>query len=113
VSAGPARPPTSAPKAAGQSKGKTSPPKHTKPAKGAGGKKLSALDAAAKVLAASSEPLSCAELAEKIIARKLWKTSGKTPAATLNAAIIREIRDKKGASRFKKTGRGRFAATKR
>jgi hypothetical protein len=59
--------------------------------------KVSALDAAA----------------EKIIAQKLWKSTGKTPAATLHAALIREIRDKKGDSRFKKTGRGRFAVAKR
>jgi len=35
-----------------------------------------------------------------------------TPAATLNAAIIREVKVKGREARFKKTGRGLFAAAK-
>jgi len=46
-----------------------------------------------------------------MIEKGLWKKGkGKTPEATLNSAIIREIRDKKGESRFKKVGPGLFAA---
>ncbi|MBZ0172999.1 MAG: hypothetical protein K8E66_11500 [Phycisphaerales bacterium] len=40
-----------------------------------------------------------------------WQTSGKTPAATLYSAIIREIARKGKDARFAKTERGRFAAT--
>ena len=52
-----------------------------------------------------------ADLAKQILDEGLWSTKGKTPAATLNAAIIREIRAKGKESRFRKTGRGLFAAT--
>ena len=42
--------------------------------------------------------------------RKLWsRPNGKTPHATLNAAMLREIGSKAGKARFKKTGRGLFA----
>ena len=42
--------------------------------------------------------------------RKLSSSpNGKTPHATLNAAMLREIGVKGGESRFKKTGRGLFA----
>jgi hypothetical protein len=75
-------------------------------------KRMSGLDAAAKVLATAKEPLGCGEIFERIQAQKLWKTGGKTPGATLNAAIIREIKGKGKESRFKKVGRGKFAATK-
>jgi hypothetical protein len=73
--------------------------------------KLSALAAAALVLADAKEPMTCPELIEGMAARKLWTSpGGKTPAATLSAAIGREIATKGTASRFKKTGPGRFAA---
>ena len=72
--------------------------------------KLSALDAAAQVLAGAPEPMSAPELIAAMAARGLWSSpNGKTPAATLAAAIGREIATKKTASRFHKTGRGRFA----
>ena len=67
------------------------------------------LDGAAKVLAEAKKPMQCKQIVEKLLTAKLWSTSGKTPAATLYAAIIREIRDKGKAARFKKTGRGQFA----
>jgi hypothetical protein len=33
---------------------------------------------------------------------------GKTPAATLYSAILRELKTKKGDARFRKTERGKF-----
>ena len=41
-----------------------------------------------------------------------WKSEGKTPAATIYSAILREIQRKGDASRFRKTGRGKFALAK-
>ncbi len=42
--------------------------------------------------------------------RESWTSPNrKTPHATLNAAMLREIGVKAGESRFKKTGRGLFA----
>src|SRR5262245_49322025 len=73
--------------------------------------KLSALDAAALVLAGMPEPMSAPELIQAMADRKLWSSpNGKTPAATLSAAIGREIATKGTQARFQKTGRGRFAA---
>ena len=45
-------------------------------------------------------------------AKKYWATGGKTPWATLYAAVIREIAAKGKESRFKKTGRGLFDLNK-
>jgi hypothetical protein len=84
--------------------------KDHKPVKAAKPKRLSGLDAAAQVLAEAKMPLSVTEIFQAIEAKGLWRTSGKTPTATLYAAIIREISAKKHDSRFKKTERGRFAA---
>ncbi|MFO0826720.1 MAG: HTH domain-containing protein [Phycisphaerales bacterium] len=73
-------------------------------------KRVSGLDLAAKVLAAAKEPLNSKTIAERVLAAG-WSTSGKTPHATLYAAIIREIEKKGPQARFKKTERGLFAAT--
>ena len=73
-------------------------------------KKLSALDAAAKVLSESKEPLNTREMIEAMAAKKLWTSpGGATPHATLYSAILREINAKAKDARFKKTERGHFA----
>jgi hypothetical protein len=74
------------------------------------GKKLSALDAAAKVLEHTGKAMTCRELIEAMAARKLWTSpGGATPWSTLNAAIAREISLKGKDSRFAKPERGKFA----
>lgn len=76
-----------------------------------GPKKVSAIDAAFKVLAGSKEPLNCKELIEAMAAKKLWTSpGGKTPHATLYSAILREITTKGKDARFTKAERGKFAA---
>ena len=76
-----------------------------------GDKKMSALDAAAKVLGESSEPMRAKEIIEQMTTKGYWTSpGGKTPHATVVAAIIREIRDKGTESRFKKADRGLFTA---
>lgn len=72
-------------------------------------KRPSGLDLAAKVLAEAGEPLAAKQIAERAIEAG-WKTRGKTPEATLYAAIVREIAKKGDGARFKKTDRGRFEA---
>ena len=73
-------------------------------------KKPSALDAAALVLRESDQPLSCPELIAQMTAKGYWSSpKGKTPSATLYAALTREVRRKGDAARFIKTGPGRFA----
>jgi len=73
-------------------------------------KPLSGLDAAALVLREAGEPLAVQALMIRVLERGLWKTEGKTPAATLYAAIIRDIKAKGTNSRFQKVDRGRFTA---
>jgi hypothetical protein len=54
---------------------------------------------------------SCPELIAQMAAQGYWSSpQGKTPSATLYAALAREIRIKGKAARFEKTGPGRFAA---
>jgi hypothetical protein len=82
--------------------------KAAKPRKAGG--KMSALDAAAKVLAEKKEPMSTKALIEVMAAKGYWKSpGGKTPAATLYSGILLEINKKGRESRFKKTERGKFA----
>ena len=79
-----------------------------KAAKSGGNGKLSGLDAAAQILAKAEEPMGCTDMAEQAIEHGLWSPGGKTPHATLYAAIIREIAKKGKDSRFAKVDRGRF-----
>ncbi|MFM9958749.1 MAG: winged helix-turn-helix domain-containing protein, partial [Phycisphaerales bacterium] len=85
--------------------------KKQRPAQPERPKRRGALDLAAELLAQSPEPMTTAALVTVLLERKLWFTNGKTPAATLYAAIIREISAKGKDSRFVKTARGLFAAT--
>jgi hypothetical protein len=73
-------------------------------------KKTSALDAAAKVLGETGQPMSCQELIELMAAKGYWTSpGGQTPQATLYSAIAREISAKGARSRFVKADRGKFA----
>jgi hypothetical protein len=81
-----------------------------RPAESTSAKKLSALDAAALVLRESGQPMSCPELIAQMAAKGHWTSpKGKTPSSTLYAAMMREAKLKGAASRFEKTGPGRFA----
>ena len=71
--------------------------------------RLSAMDAAAKVLSESGKALNCQELIEAMAAKGYWKSpGGRTPWATLSASILKEIASKGRRARFQKTARGRF-----
>ncbi|MCW5769674.1 MAG: winged helix-turn-helix domain-containing protein [Phycisphaeraceae bacterium] len=86
-------------------------------------KRLSSLDAAARVLGTlhareARTGLTATELIERMATAGLWTSpGGKTPAATLYAAMTREIAAKGTASRFARAdasadgSRGRFVAT--
>jgi hypothetical protein len=74
-------------------------------------KRMSAIDAAAKVLADAGTPMNCQALIAAMAEKKLWTSpGGKTPSATLYSSILREINTKGKDARFKKTERGKFAA---
>ena len=78
-----------------------------------GAKRPSGLDAAAQVLAEAGEPLNTKAMVDRMLAQGLWQTNGKTPAATIYAAILREINTKGDAARFRKVERGKFALASR
>ena len=74
--------------------------------------KLSAIAAAARVLSEKGQAMTCPELIEAMAAKGYWTSpGGKTPASTLYASIFQEIKSKGKDSRFRKTERGKFAAT--
>lgn len=96
---------------ANKTKANGSKPAKGKPATNAKAKKLSAIDAAAKVLADAGTAMNCQEMIEAMAQKKLWTSpGGKTPQATLYSAILREIATKGKDARFTKTERGKFAA---
>lgn len=112
-----------APKATGATRADDAPTKakggkRGAPAKGAKGasaeakkaKRPSGLDLAAKVLAQAKEPLNAKTIADRAIAAG-WQTSGKTPEATLYAAMTREIAKKGKDARFAKVDRGFFTSS--
>jgi hypothetical protein len=75
-----------------------------------GENKVSALDAAARLLAEEHRPMGCQEMIGAMAIKGYWTSpGGKTPAATLYSAILREIDTKGDASRFVKVGKGQFA----
>jgi hypothetical protein len=72
-------------------------------------KRTSAIEAAARVLAESDQPMNAKEMIEAAAEKGYWKSpGGKTPHATLYSAIIREIAAKGQNARFRKAQRGRF-----
>ena len=50
----------------------------------------------------------CPEIMQMMLAKRYWATKGKTPAATLYAAIRRDIEAKGKGSRFRQVGKGLF-----
>ena len=54
--------------------------------------------------------MNCREMVEAMDAKGYWMSDGKTPAATLYIAIIRDIQNKGSDSRFYKIGRSMFAS---
>ena len=71
---------------------------------------MSALDAAAKVLADTKKAMTVKEMIEAMAAKGYWRSpGGATPSATLYSALLRELNSKGKDARFKKTARGKFA----
>jgi hypothetical protein len=97
-------------KGASEPKAKTA-KKAARAKKAKGEQKLSAIDAAAQVLAESGQAMNCQELIQVMAEKGLWTSpGGKTPAATLYSSILRELQTKGNQARFRKTDRGKFAA---
>jgi hypothetical protein len=91
-------------------RGKAGKAKRTRAKKEPKEKRMSGLDAAAKVLEESGQPMTAKEMVAAAEAKGYWKSpGGKTPHATVYSAIIREIKAKGKESRFSKADRGKFA----
>jgi len=71
---------------------------------------LSGLDAAHRVLTEAGRPMNAREITETAMRNGYCDLQGKTPVATISAAIQREIKVKQVDSRFVKADRGLFAA---
>ena len=74
-------------------------------------KKLSALDAAAKVLQEAGRPLNCQEMIADMAAKGYWSSrsgrqDSRRPLCTQRR--LREIKTKSTQARFQKTARGQF-----
>jgi restriction system protein len=67
------------------------------------------LDAVAVVLHEANEPLHFKEIAQRIIEKKLWEKKGKTPEASVNAALSVDIADFKDTTRFQRIKPGIYA----
>jgi len=80
-----------------------------KPAGPAKPKRPSGLDAAVRVLEETGVPMNVKEIFNTASAKGYWKPAGRTPSATLAAALIRDIAKKGDKSRFRKCERGKFA----
>jgi len=74
-------------------------------------KPMSLLDAAAHLLSlGTGDAMRCKDIVDLAVERALWTPGeGKTPANTLYASILREIKTRGDASRFIKAERGKFA----
>ena len=73
-------------------------------------RRVTLLDAAAQVLDNVMEPMGAKAIWRAIVEKSLWSSpnGGKTPYATLPAAIMRDMAAKGTGSRFAKAGRGLF-----
>lgn len=91
------------PKSAAKSKAERKPAADAKP------KRVSALDAAAEVLRKAGKPMRSQEIITAMAEQGLWTSpNGRTPASTLYAAVLRELRDKGASARFRKVDCGLF-----
>ncbi|HWP38181.1 MAG TPA: HTH domain-containing protein [Gemmatimonadales bacterium] len=61
---------------------------------------MSVREAAALVLKEAGSPLHAREIAKRILAKKLWKTAGRTPHQTVAARLYMDIKRNAGSSPF-------------
>jgi hypothetical protein len=92
-----------------ESAAKAAPAGDTGEPDGQTGKKMSCLDAAAKVLAEAGKPMNTLAMFDAMVAAGYWSSDKATPQNTIYSAILREIKTKGEASRFRRSEqRGKF-----
>jgi hypothetical protein len=100
-----------APSKAGAASARSAEPK--KATQDSATKKMSAVDAAARVLTEAGEAMNCQEMIKAMSEKGYWTSpGGKTPHATLYSAILRELQTKGDGARFQKSERGKFTVGK-
>ena len=67
---------------------------------------MNAIDAAHEILRDAGKPLHYREIAKRMLAQKLWNTTGQTPWETVNARLSSDIKDRGIASRFTRESPG-------
>lgn len=67
---------------------------------------MNSIEAAIEILRVAGAPLRFEELTERMLSSGTWNTKGKTPAATVNAAIAVNIKQNGEFSLFVRVGRG-------
>ena len=70
---------------------------------------MSALSAVETLLAELNRPLAYAESTRLVIEKNYWRTSGRTPDATINAQLAVDIKKHGSQSRFQRTRPGVYA----
>ena len=70
---------------------------------------MNAIEAAAIILREADGPLHYREITERMLARELWTTEGKTPWDTVRAKLAEDINILGSVSRFVRAGPGKFA----
>jgi len=71
------------------------------------------LEAAYKILKKKRKPLHSKEILKIALKKNFIKTKGKTPEATMNAVLLRDIKVKRNKSKFVKVGPCTFAVNPR
>jgi restriction system protein len=72
-------------------------------------KKLTALEAAYRVLVDADRPMTAAEITRHVLEKRMWSSQGTTPDATINARISVDIKTNGAASRFVRVGPSTYA----
>lgn len=70
---------------------------------------MSVLSAAIQILKKAGSPLHAKDLASQMLAEGIWKSEGKTPAATVSARLYSDIKNNGDKSPFVKVGQQTFA----
>ena len=61
------------------------------------------------MLQEAGQPMNCQQMIQAMADKGYWTSpAGKTPAATLYSALMRETKTKGNQARFQKTARGHF-----
>lgn len=69
---------------------------------------MNVLDGAYVVLKSAGHPLHYREITELMLARRLWRTEGKTPVHTVGASLAVDVKKLGAGSRFVRTAKGVF-----